>query len=303
MRYGLAASALLVAAWLVSPPPAEADPPILFVEGVPLRSGLRTLLVNEATSAHEKESAWFGTELTTPVTIRWITDGDELRGRTGREPGTIAGAAVPARGEIILFAPALMSRSDRIASVMRHEMCHLLLARATSHAEVEPPRWLDEGIATWRSLEWDLDLSLRRDQSAWIRDAAAARHLFRFEELDARFPQGPLMPLAYAQSASFVEWLARRNGDTKLRELLQALDRDQDAEVAIQATWGLSLGALEREWRRDVGGGWLAGVPSFATLSQVAGLILGVLVVAAWIRRRRRLARLPDEDVDPADAG
>jgi hypothetical protein len=270
---------------------------------VALRSGLRTLLLTEATEAYAKESAWFGVELTEPVTIRWITDGKELRARTGREPGSIAGAAIPAQREIILFAPALMSRGDRIASVMRHEMCHLLLAAATARAELEPPRWLDEGIATWRSLEWDLDLSLRRDQAAWIRDAAAARHLFRFEELDARFPDGPLLPLAYAQSASFVEWLARREGEGKLHELLAALDRDEEPEQAVASTWGTSLAALEEEWRSDVGGGWLARLPSLSTLTQLAGLILGILLVAAWVRRRRRLRALPDEDVSSPGMG
>ena len=293
-----AACGVFAAAALLATAQLGAATPVLFVEGVPFRSGLRTLLLSEATSAHDEQSLWFGVQLTSPVTIRWVTDGDELRARTGREPGTIAGAAFPPRGEIILFAPALMSRPDRITSVMRHEMCHLLLAAATSHAEVEPPRWLDEGIATWRSAEWDLDLSLRRDQAAWLRDAGAAHHLFKFEDLDASVPAGALQPLAYAQSASFVEWLAHREGEAQLRRFLRALDRDQDPEVAIRGTWGASLATLEREWRREVVGGWLAGVPSLSTLTQFAGLILGILLIAAWIRRRRRLARMPDEEVD-----
>ena len=77
----------------------------------------------------------------------------------------------------MLYAPALQSRPDRIVPVLRHEMWHLLFARATARATVAPPHWLDEGIATWRSGEWDLGADLARDH-AMLRDAAAAGTLF-----------------------------------------------------------------------------------------------------------------------------
>ncbi|MFN8178667.1 MAG: peptidase MA family metallohydrolase [bacterium] len=298
-RGAFAAAAFLAATALFATPQASRAVPVLFVEGAPLQSGLRSLLLQEATSAHEEGARWFGVEVQTPITIRWVTDGQELRRRTGREPGTIAGAAVPAKGEIVLFAPALMSSPNRIGSVMRHEMCHLLLAQATSHATVEAPRWLDEGIATWRSEEWDLTLAPRRDQAGWIRDAAAAGHLFSFEALDARFPDGALQSLAYAESASFVEWLARRDGERRLKLFLRALDRDEDPEVAIRSTWGADLPTLEREWRKEVAGGPLSRVPTLATLTQAAGFLLGILVVVAWVRRRRRMSLLPDEPEAP----
>ena len=276
---------------------ASATPaPPVFLLGVEDSSGLATLLRTETDRAYEDAAAYFESTLDAPITVVWAGDADTFRRVAGRDPGPIAGLAFPPQRRIVLFAPALMSRPDRIVPVLRHEMWHLLFARATEHAAVEPPRWLDEGLATWRCGEWDLDLELRRDRDAWIRDASAAGALFPFDELDARFPEGPRLPLAYAQSASFVEWLAGLAGEQKLPELFRALNRDLDPDPAFRATWGEGLATLERRWRdQTVPGGLLGRLPSAATLGVWLGVVLGILVVSAYVRGRRRIARLPDE--------
>jgi hypothetical protein len=233
------------------------------------------------------------------VTVAWTTEPEDFRRRAGVEAGPIAGVAHPARGEVVLYAPALMSRPDRIVSVLRHEVWHLVFARATAGAAVEPPRWLDEGIATWRSGEWDLDLELRRDRAAGLRDAAAAGRLVALDDLDGRFPDGAHLPLAYAQSASFVEWLAARGGEEKLVAVLRELDRDVDPAPAFAAVYGTGLAELEGAWRAHVApGGALGRLPSVATLSSLAGLVLGVLLIVGFVRKRRRLSRLSDAPPD-----
>jgi len=299
-----ALAAALVLATALPGAAAAADAPAFLVEGVPAESGLRALLLEQSRRAHDDARAWFGRGLERPVTVTWIADADALRLHAGRDPAGLAGLAFPARDEIVLYAPALMSRPDRITSVLRHEMWHLLFARATAGAAVEAPRWLDEGLATWRSGEWDLDVELRRDGATWIRDAAAAGHLFAFDDLDARFPEGVLAPLAYAQSASFVQWLARRHGEDRLRAFLAALDRDLDLDPALREAFGEGLAGLEPAWRDDVvPSGPIGRLPGAATLTSAAGFILSVLLIVAWVRKRRRLSRLPDDEPDTPPSG
>ncbi len=295
------AAAIFVSLWLAwTAGAAGVDAPVVFLEGVPQESGLATLLRTESVRAHEEMSAWYGVSLDRPLTVRWIVEGEEMERRTGIEAGGVAGAARADRNEILLFAPALVSRPERIVPVLRHEMSHLVFARATSAAELEPPRWLDEGIAMWRSGEWDLDLAVRRDRAAWLRDAAAAGQLFAFEELDGRFPRGPRLPLAYAQSASFVDWLDRRSGGEVLRRFIADLGRDADLEVAARAAFGASLETLESEWREDVAGGFLGRLPSEGALLSAACGLFALLLVATWVRKRRKLRRLPDDEGPPA---
>lgn len=308
MRVPALVLAVLVAA-AVAPargaPEAPVAPPV-FVLGVPDDSGLRTLLLDETRTAHADAAAFFGHSLADPVTVAWADGADAFRRVTGRSPGPIAGMAFPPQGRIVLYAPALQSRPDRIVSVLRHEMWHLLFHRATARATVAPPHWLDEGIATWRSGEWELDYDLVRDRDV-LRDAAAAGSLFRFEELEVRFPEGARLSLAYAQSASFVEWLAGRAGEDRIRDLLAALDRDLDPDPAFRAVWGRGLADLEEEWRRQARpGGLSALLPSVGTLGVWAGVVLGVLVVSTYLRKRRRMAALPDdapEGPEPPGAG
>ncbi len=294
--------ALVLALRCAAAAPAPAAPPV-FLLGVPSSSGLHTLLRDETARAHADAAAYFGCALEEPVTVAWADDADAFRRIAGREPGPIAGVAFAPERRVVLFAPALQSRPDRIVSVLRHEMWHLMFHRATARATVAPPHWLDEGIATWRSGEWELDHDLVRDRNV-LRDAAAAGTLFRFEELDVRFPEGARMALAYAQSAAFAEWLAGQGGEDRLPELLRALDRDLDPDPAFRAVFGRGLADLEAEWRREVRPGGLGALlPSIGTLGIWAGVVLGVLVISAYFRKRRRMADLPDEGPEPPSNG
>jgi hypothetical protein len=291
MRFGFRA---FVLAWgcVVS---ASAVPPEFVVEGG-ASSALRAQIEAEAARAYLDEQPWFGVRLERPVTIHWVVDAEEL-GQIARDnPGAIAGVALPAESRILLFAPALAGRRERVGSVLEHEICHLLFDVATAGAEISPPRWLDEGIAMWRSGEWDLGLEWRARGSSLVADAAAAGSLLRFRDLDSSFPSGPFFHVAYAQSHSFVEWLVGRQGDRKLRLFVQALGEDVHPAPAFERAYGRSLADAEREWRDSLGrGGVLRFLPSGGTLVTMLWAGLGLLLVAKFVRTRIRLRRARDE--------
>ncbi len=284
-----------IAAMLLTwPMPVRAADPVLFVHGLDPASGLATLLRNESLDAFRELGAWFDTEVEGPVHVHWITDHDDLVRRLGGDPGPVAGVARGDRSEILLYAPALASRPERIARVVHHEVCHLVFHAATAGAEVEPPRWLNEGIAMWRSGEWDLGLEWR-DPVALVRDAAAAGSLLRLEEIDASFPSGPFFHVSYAQSLSFVEWLVRRGGEDGIRRFVDRLDADEDPGPAFAAVYGLPLEEAEEEWRDDVTGGGL-GLPSGQLLMNATFWGLGLLVMGRFVWVRWKLRRAGEEE-------
>ena len=218
----------------------------------------------------------------------------------------VGGVARAERNEILLNATSFAARPDRIRGVLHHELCHLLFAAATSGAEVEPPRWLNEGIAMWRSGEWDLGLAQRRRHADVLRDAGAAGSLFALDELDATFPGGAFFGVAYAQSVSFVEWMLARDGEGALRAYLARLDADEDPAPAFAAVYGLSLADAEKKWRRAVTGGLLGRIPSgtalFGAFTTLFGFGLMIRYAARRIRARRRERETGDADgSDPED--
>jgi hypothetical protein len=300
----LVVAALVIAAILAGP--AAAAPPIWFVEGIPLESGLRTFLLAEAGSAYERELGWFGRPVEGPITIAWIADPGEFGRRTGMEPSMVGGVARAESNEIVLNATSFASRPDRIRGVLHHELCHLFFAAATSGAEVEAPRWLNEGIAMWRSGEWDLGLEQRRRHADVLRDAGAAGTLFPLEELDSGFPGGAFFGVAYAQSISFVEWLLAHGGEDSLRAYLARLDADEDPSPAFSAVYGLTLEDAERKWRRGIVGGPLGRLPSgtalFGAFTTLFGFGLMIRYAARRLRARRR-EREAEETSDPDGLG
>ena len=277
--------------------PAPAGRLDLRLEGVGPSSDFRVRLELESRHAYARAAAWFGEELSGPVTVAWVTDEGELGGLAVENPGAIAGAAQPSGQRILLFAPALAPRPERVPTVLLHEFCHLLFARATAGAAVEPPRWLDEGLATWLSGDWDLGLAYRGDHESLLLDATAAGSVIPFRRLDGRFPSGPLFSLAYAQSRSFVEWLAARDDEAGLRRFLDLLDRDVDPEPAFEEAWGLTLEAAEKRWKRGLGrSGPLRFLPSGRSMFAFGSVLAAVLVLVRWIRVRRQLHRMKDEE-------
>ena len=258
----------------------------------------RERFLSLAEQAARNSEAWFEVELKRPVVVRWLTDPQEIARFSGA--GEVAGVAIAARNTVALMGPAFASHPERIRPVLFHEMCHLAFARATANAEVEPPRWLNEGLAMRISGDWDLGFAWSSSRSELLADAVAANSLIPLERLEVSFPAGPFFHLAYAQSFSFVDWLAGREGDEGLRDLVAAFDDDLDPEPAFRSVYGMSLAEAEKEWRASISrGGWLDFLPSARTLFASIWVLLGLLIMAKFVQTRIRLRRLPEDDASP----
>jgi len=162
--------------------------------------------------------------------------------------------------------------------VLRHELAHLALHEFLGDA---PPRWFDEGYASYAAHEW------RREDALAANVALALKGTPTFDELDAEFNAGSTTAQnAYALAYRAVVDVAALDTTNGLTRFLVAWRDAGSMDRAFRATYGITLAGFEQRWqqrtRRRYGA--LALVGDFA----VGGLLLLVLVFPLYVARRQR---------------
>jgi hypothetical protein len=165
--------------------------------------------------------------------------------------------------------------------VLRHELAHLALHEFLGDA---PPRWFDEGYASYAAHEW------RREDALAANVALALKGTPTFDELDAEFTAGSTTAQnAYALAYRAVVDLAALDTTAGLARFLLSWRDTGSMDRAFRATYGMTLAGFEQRWqqrtRRRYGG--LALVGDFA----IGGLLLLVLVFPLYVARRQRNRR------------
>ena len=209
-------------------------------------------------------------------------------------PPWIAGYAISGRGrgQIVL----LPARADRypdfgLAAVLRHELTHLFVDRASGGGNV--PRWFNEGLAmaVGREVGWS---DRARVALAVIDDGSLP-----LARLDMAFSGGETeVHAAYALAGDFVRLLLQRHGRNCAAEILAGVKRGARFRDAFDAVTGESLSDFESSYwsRRTLLDRW---VPIISSSVLLWGGI--ALLALAAIRRRRardaeRLARWGAEE-------
>ena len=194
-----------------------------------------------------------------------------------------AAVAFPESNRIILQGSSAGSDAGDPVEVFRHELAHLALHEAMGEL---PPRWFDEGYASWSAHEWNREDVLATNLGlAW-------RGMPSLEGLDARFEGGATSAQeAYALAYRAVADLAELGGERGLAPLFSKWKEQRSLEKAIRLVHGITLSDFEQRWqsRTKRRYGALALVSNFA----VAGVFAGLLVLPLYlVRRRRDRARL-----------
>lgn len=223
------------------------------------------------------------------------------------------GFALLSRHEVHVMLREAAQNPRGLRSVLIHEIAHELLDQACGAHGKRIPRWFHEGLA--QTLAGDTYLGASEEMIVW---RAATGNLIPFYELEQRFPDGRLaLSIAYAQSFSFVSWLARERGISAVIELARAVDTDITLEHALVHSTGRSTEWLNEQWRQHLvhgsGAAWRSALSEFFPLSLV--LLLPVLALAL-IRRlkadgvarerliqneRQEAARAAELSTQPAD--
>ncbi len=199
-------------------------------------------------------------------------------------PHWVAGVAHPPSGEIIIARHAPDGSPTNLEELLRHEMAHVALYRATGGAEL--PRWFHEGVAE----SFNGTISFGRAQT--LASAVFGPGVPDLERLEENFhgSDGPEASVAYAASRDLVEFLrAYDPAGMKLRQVFTELRQGHRFEVAFIRSYGHGLEELVAEWRAELPARFM-----WYPLAASGGLpfiLVAPLVAVAWIRRKRKVRR------------
>jgi hypothetical protein len=175
-------------------------------------------------------------------------------------------------------------------ATLDHELGHVALGAALGE---RAPHWLHEGFAYQHSAEWSMARSETLAGMVWMRG------IIPIEQLDRSFPaeESPAQR-AYAESYDFVNFLSRRgrwddaadDGDRwPFRRFLREVGQGVALDLAAKHQYGKTIHELFDEWRDDVRDRYI--MAPAAIIGVVAWVLVGLLLVLAW-RRRRKLNRI-----------
>jgi hypothetical protein len=174
--------------------------------------------------------------------------------------------------------------------VFRHELAHLALHEALGEL---PPRWFDEGYASYAAGEWG------RDELLATNVALALGPMPSLGGLDSGFYRGASTAEAsYALAYRAVAELAALDPERGLTLFFAHWRETGSFDQAVRQAYGVTAVAFEQRWqtrtRRRYGA--LAAVTDVTVASALFLALLLPLWVARRRRDRRRFARMVAAD-------
>ncbi len=194
--------------------------------------------------------------------------------------------AFPADRRVLIHGHSGGGNGGSPFEVLRHELAHLALYESLGDL---PPRWFDEGYASYAAGEWGRDEVLATNFSL----AIAFGRLPSLARLDSSFLGGTTAAqAAYAFSYRAVAEMAALDRTRGLTLFFAYWRQERSLERAVRQAYGLTLGGFEEHWqqatRRRYGG------LALVTDVSAGAIVLLVMVGPLWFLRLRRLQRRLD---------
>jgi len=244
----------------------------------------------EIDAAAPRIATLVGTDDLRPVQAYVYRDRDAFRQAVGipRE-STVVGLATLPSGVIHIDGTGLLASIQR---VVPHEVGHVMISRAVGPGLPQLPLWLNEGIAEYvagqRAAQVD-PVALRAVGRGAALGLADLDPAFRRRDADTA--------LAYAQSASLVNFLVAERGERVIADLLAALRESRNFDSALQQATGFTPPELESAWRSSVARRWRW--PLFLRSGAWVLILMVVLFfvgLVRYLRERRRRQEMPEQD-------
>lgn len=152
----------------------------------------------------------------------------------GNFPDWGAAAAIPERRLVAVKSPDKFNLSKDINELLTHEYAHLITAYKAGYKEV--PRWLDEGLAMYISMEWSWSDNLAMSK------AAVFGNLISISEIENvnRFNENKAQ-IAYAISYLSVEYLVDEYGSNAVNRVLKYLFEGNSIDNALNSAIGSNV--------------------------------------------------------------
>jgi hypothetical protein len=196
----------------------------------------------------EETAKLLGVTETQPIDFFIYADRDAFYDALG--PGTRENVGGQANSEIrTLFADIAPSSIDDpwVDNVVPHELIHLVFDTAVHNPYHFPPRWLNEGLAVYLSVGYDVS-----DRAA-VEAAAKAGDLIPLVGLSEQFPTGPGFGLAYSEAVSAIDYLVRAHGEDTLVSLVTSYGDGKTDDEAFEGAIGMDVAAFDDAWLKDIG--------------------------------------------------
>ena len=217
-------------------------------------------------------------------------DARRFREWAGDAPEWGSAVAFPESRRIVLQGSRAGSDAGDPLSVLRHEIAHLALHEYLGDL---PPRWFDEGYASYAAGEWG------REEVLTANLALALRGMPTLDELERSFSGGSTAAQsAYALAYRAVAELARIDPQHGLSLFLERWRSTRSFERAMRSAFGLTSAGFEKRWRDRTRAQY--GVLALVSNVTIAGLlvlfVLGPLYVIRRRRDRERLRRMKEAE-------
>lgn len=171
----------------------------------------------------------------------------DFRNRIGSAvPDWGAAVALPYKRMIVTKSPANFRLGKSLYELIKHEYSHLALEDRLNH--VEPPRWLNEGLAMYIAFEWGWASNIALSNAVVFRSVVPLRDIEKMN----RFPAGQART-AYAQSYMAVKYLLEQYGYDSFNILLNNIKNRQSIDDALMAATGSGYDGFEKEYNIYLG--------------------------------------------------
>ncbi len=197
-----------------------------------------------------------------------------------RAPSWVMAYAVGNAGWVVLLPQRIPAYPDGdLEQVLRHEIAHVLVARAAGRYGV--PRWLNEGLAIVAAREWRFE-----DRGRLVLEAFRRRRA-SMSDVELEFSRGSVASArAYAVSVAFVRYLMDQYGSHMPARILDRVAEGKTFRTAFRDATGRSLTEVEADFWADFDF-WNRWVP-FLTSSAALWMVVTGLALLAFRRRRER---------------
>ena len=195
-----------------------------------------------------KASQLLGVTLDQPADVFVYDTEDAMRSAVSPDRENVAGEAFPHLDTLYVLIPHDQQADAFAGTLIRHELTHLVLHRATDNPYHDVPHWLDEGVAVYLS-EGYTDY-----WKSFVDPAVANKTLIPLQGLTSEFPSVQSeFYLAYGEAVAAVDYFIRTYGDDKFWSLVKSYANGVSDDDAFTAATGADFEAFNKAWFESLG--------------------------------------------------
>ncbi len=257
-----------------------------------------SLLVNELIQKIDRPlqriEGLFHEALDVPVSVRLTKSDKEFEGFLYNQVPEWSQAVALPQQRMVILKLADAEQIKKSPQILIHELVHILLYDFLQGAYL--PVWLNEGMADYFS-----EGGLSFEKKIVLAQAMVQKKIIDLMSIDSLLKmKAPQARLAYVEAQSAVEFMAKQFGDQRLIELLKNIRHQKNFHKAFRFTFGFDLLDFEIQWNEFIKQKyrWLVLLKFEEWIFALSGLLFLIAVVVVYLRNRKKLKTLSEEDQD-----